>query len=81
VFGRAELILVSIVFYVVGAFRNFNSCLSSPLPLTSFFTFCSFPGTIIEATSTGVKAFSAGAVLYQVSFDRITFPLIRHGLL
>ncbi|KAF2500569.1 MFS general substrate transporter [Lophium mytilinum] len=42
VFGRVELVLVSIVFYVIG--------------------------TIVEATSTGVKSFCAGAVLYQVGY-------------
>ncbi|KAF2814399.1 MFS general substrate transporter [Mytilinidion resinicola] len=42
VFGRVELVFVSIVFYVIG--------------------------TIVEATSTGVKSFCAGAVLYQVGY-------------
>jgi MFS transporter, SIT family, siderophore-iron:H+ symporter len=42
VFGRVELIIVSIVFYVLG--------------------------TVIEAASTGVQAFAAGAVLYQIGY-------------
>ncbi|KAM5437765.1 ferrioxamine B transporter [Microsporum ferrugineum] len=45
VFGRAEVILFTIVFYVVG--------------------------TIVEATSDGVKAFAAGAVLYQIGYTSI----------
>lgn len=47
VFGRIELLLLSIVFYVVG--------------------------TIVDATSDGVKSFSAGAVLYQVGFTCVSF--------
>ncbi|KAL3963375.1 hypothetical protein ACCO45_000379 [Purpureocillium lilacinum] len=47
VFGRMELLLVSILFYVVG--------------------------TIVDATSNGVEAFSAGAVLYQVGFTCVSF--------
>lgn len=45
VFGRVEVIFVSIVFYVIG--------------------------TIVEATSTGVKGFSGGAVLYQIGYTSI----------
>ncbi|EZF33390.1 Siderochrome-iron transporter Sit1 [Trichophyton interdigitale] len=45
VFGRAEVILFTIVFYVIG--------------------------TIVEATSDGVKAFCAGAVLYQIGYTSI----------
>ncbi|KAF3484204.1 MFS siderochrome iron transporter MirB [Arthroderma uncinatum] len=45
VFGRVEVILLTIVFYVVG--------------------------TIVEATATGVQAFCAGAVLYQIGFTGI----------
>lgn len=29
-------------------------------------TVCLFVGTIVEASATGVKAFAAGAVIYQV---------------
>lgn len=47
VFGRIELLAVSIVFYVVG--------------------------TIVDATSTGVATYSAGAVLYQVGFTCVSF--------
>ncbi|KAF2851593.1 siderochrome-iron transporter-like protein Sit1 [Plenodomus tracheiphilus IPT5] len=42
VFGRVEIVLLSIVFYILG--------------------------TVIEATSTGVEAFAAGAVLYQIGY-------------
>ena len=42
IFGRVELILVSIAFYVVG--------------------------TIVEASANGVRAFAAGAVLYQIGY-------------
>ncbi|KAF2205992.1 MFS general substrate transporter [Delitschia confertaspora ATCC 74209] len=45
VFGRVELVLVSILFYIIG--------------------------TIVEATSNGVKAFCAGAVLYQIGYTCI----------
>ncbi|KAL2875925.1 ferrioxamine B transporter [Colletotrichum sp. CLE4] len=45
VFGRVELICVSVVFYVVG--------------------------TIVEACATEVKAFAAGAVIYQVGYTMI----------
>ncbi|KGO73837.1 Major facilitator superfamily domain, general substrate transporter [Penicillium italicum] len=45
VFGRVELILVSILFYTVG--------------------------TIVEATSTSVEAFAAGAVIYQIGYTSI----------
>ncbi|KAL7417721.1 putative siderochrome-iron transporter [Mrakia frigida] len=44
-FGRLELILLSIFFYILG--------------------------TIVEATSTGVKSFCAGAVIYQVGYTAI----------
>lgn len=47
VFGRIELLLLSIVFYVIG--------------------------TIVDATSHGVEAFSAGAVLYQTGFTCVSF--------
>ncbi|KAJ6440299.1 siderochrome-iron transporter (Sit1) [Purpureocillium lavendulum] len=47
VFGRMELLMLSILFYVVG--------------------------TIVDATADGVKAFSAGAVLYQVGFTCVSF--------
>ncbi|KAF1988282.1 siderochrome-iron transporter-like protein Sit1 [Aulographum hederae CBS 113979] len=46
VFGRVELILVSIVFYIIG--------------------------TIVEATSTNVESFAAGAVIYQVGYTSVT---------
>lgn len=42
VFGRIEIIFISIVFYIVG--------------------------TVVEATSTDVQAFAAGAVLYQIGY-------------
>ena len=42
VVGRVELLLVSVVFYVIG--------------------------TIVDATSHGVRAFSAGAILYQIGY-------------
>ncbi|OHE95148.1 major facilitator superfamily transporter [Colletotrichum orchidophilum] len=45
VFGRVELICVSVIFYVVG--------------------------TIVEACATEVKAFAAGAVIYQVGYTMI----------
>ncbi|KIY73548.1 MFS general substrate transporter [Cylindrobasidium torrendii FP15055 ss-10] len=45
VFGRFEVLVASILFYIVG--------------------------TIIEASSTGVRSFSAGAVLYQVGYTAI----------
>lgn len=45
VFGRAELVIISIVFYIVG--------------------------TIIEANSTTVNSFCAGAVLYQIGYTMI----------
>ena len=45
VFGRAELVIISIVFYVVG--------------------------TIVEANSTGVNSFCAGAVLYQIGYTMV----------
>ncbi|OLN96698.1 Siderophore iron transporter 1-like protein 2 [Colletotrichum chlorophyti] len=45
VFGRVELVCVSVIFYVVG--------------------------TIVEACATEVKAFSAGAVLYQIGYTMI----------
>ncbi|GJC78272.1 siderophore iron transporter 1 [Colletotrichum liriopes] len=45
VFGRVELICVSVVFYVVG--------------------------TIVETCATEVKAFAAGAVIYQVGYTMI----------
>ncbi|OAQ61767.1 siderochrome-iron transporter (Sit1) [Pochonia chlamydosporia 170] len=47
VFGRIELLLLSIFFYVIG--------------------------TIVDATSNGVEAFSAGAVLYQTGFTCVSF--------
>lgn len=47
VFGRMELLLLSIFFYVIG--------------------------TIVDATSGGVEAFSAGAVLYQTGFTCVSF--------
>ncbi|KFZ17872.1 hypothetical protein V502_04377 [Pseudogymnoascus sp. VKM F-4520 (FW-2644)] len=45
VFGRVELVIIAIIFYVVG--------------------------TIVEATSNGVTAFAAGAVIYQVGYTVI----------
>ncbi|KAF2031580.1 siderochrome-iron transporter-like protein Sit1 [Setomelanomma holmii] len=45
VFGRVEVVLISIMFYIIG--------------------------TIVEATSNGVEAFCAGAVLYQVGYTTI----------
>ncbi|KAK2598892.1 ferrioxamine B transporter [Conoideocrella luteorostrata] len=45
VFGRLELIIVSVVFYVVGS--------------------------VVEACSTGVSGFAAGAVLYQIGYTLI----------
>ncbi|CED82708.1 Predicted transporter (major facilitator superfamily) [Phaffia rhodozyma] len=45
VFGRVELIILSIIFYCVG--------------------------TIVEATATNIKAFCAGAVLYQLGYTTI----------
>ncbi|KAI8942966.1 ferrioxamine B transporter [Plenodomus lindquistii] len=42
VFGRVEIVLLSIFFYILG--------------------------TVVEATSTGVEGFAAGAVLYQVGY-------------
>ncbi|KAK3192361.1 ferrioxamine B transporter [Lecanicillium sp. MT-2017a] len=47
VFGRVELLLASIVFYVIG--------------------------TVVDATSHGVEAFAAGAVLYQIGFTCVSF--------
>jgi SIT family siderophore-iron:H+ symporter-like MFS transporter len=44
VFGRAELILVAIVFYTVG--------------------------TVVETCAKNVETFAAGAVIYQVRYDR-----------
>ena len=45
VFGRAELIMVSVFFYTLG--------------------------TIVEAVSTNVDAFSAGAVIYQIGYTMV----------
>ncbi|KAK2734663.1 Siderophore transporter [Myotisia sp. PD_48] len=45
VFGRGELIVVTIFFYILG--------------------------TIVEASATGVKAFCAGAVFYQIGYTTI----------
>ncbi|CCF35502.1 major facilitator superfamily transporter [Colletotrichum higginsianum] len=45
VFGRVELVCVSVLFYVVG--------------------------TIVETCATGVKAFAAGAVIYQIGYTMI----------
>ncbi|KAH9866005.1 ferrioxamine B transporter [Plenodomus biglobosus] len=45
VFGRVEIVMLSIFFYILG--------------------------TVVEATSTGVEAFAAGAVLYQVGYTVI----------
>ena len=47
VFGRVELIMASVFFYIIG--------------------------TIVEATSTGVSSFAAGAVIYQVGYTMIIF--------
>ncbi|RMZ91530.1 hypothetical protein DV736_g1252, partial [Chaetothyriales sp. CBS 134916] len=49
VFGRVELICLSLLFYIVG--------------------------TIVEATSNGVNAFCAGAVIYQIGYTMIIFLL------
>lgn len=45
VFGRVEIVFISILFYIVG--------------------------TIVEATSTNVQGFAAGAVLYQIGYTVI----------
>lgn len=63
VFGRLELILVSIVFHIVGEWWLI-------LGLRYLIDFC--PGTVIEATSHGVKGFAAGAVFYQVGYTCAT---------
>ncbi|OCK83870.1 siderophore iron transporter 1 [Lepidopterella palustris CBS 459.81] len=49
VFGRVELVLISIVFYVIGS--------------------------IVEATSTGIKSFAAGAVIYQAGYTCVVLLL------
>lgn len=58
VFGRVEVILLSIVFYTVGMIRDF------PRPLSSS---DGSLGTIVEACATNVQAFAAGGVIFQVS--------------
>ncbi|KIY46873.1 MFS general substrate transporter [Fistulina hepatica ATCC 64428] len=48
VFGRFEILIVSIVFYLIG--------------------------TIVEASSNGVRAFSGGAILYQIGYTAVQLP-------
>ena len=59
VFGRVEVILVSIFFYIIGTlfYVKFGEILWVMLTMA---------GTIIEAVSSNVESFSAGAVFYQV---------------
>lgn len=59
VFGRVEVILVSIFFYVLGTLLHveIGKVLRAILTTT---------GTIVEAVSGNVESFSAGAVFYQV---------------
>jgi SIT family siderophore-iron:H+ symporter-like MFS transporter len=58
VFGRVEVVLVSIFFYILGETDGTN--FSAVVLIVT--------GTIIEAVSHDVESFSAGAVFYQVSF-------------
>ncbi|KAK4703830.1 MFS transporter, SIT family, siderophore-iron:H+ symporter, partial [Phenoliferia sp. Uapishka_3] len=62
-FGRLEMILVSLLLYIVG----------ENLPLTRaphYGSFSSLPiiGTIVQSTSSSVGAFAGGAVLYQLGY-------------
>lgn len=59
VFGRFEVMTVSVIFYIIGWF--FVSVLQ-----TSCYILRLFLGTIVEATSNNVKSFAGGAILYQV---------------
>jgi SIT family siderophore-iron:H+ symporter-like MFS transporter len=63
VFGRVEVVLLSIFFYVIGTYLERD--------LSSTLTYLMI-GTIVEATSTGVESFAAGAVLYQVCPSLLT---------
>jgi SIT family siderophore-iron:H+ symporter-like MFS transporter len=63
VFGRVEVVLLSIFFYVIGTYLERD--------LSSTLTYLMI-GTIVEATSTGVESFAAGAVLYQVCPNLLT---------
>ncbi|KIY46936.1 MFS general substrate transporter [Fistulina hepatica ATCC 64428] len=49
VFGRFEILIVSIVFYLIGKSLR----------------------TIVEASSNGVRAFSGGAILYQIGYTAV----------
>jgi hypothetical protein len=55
VFGRVEVVLLSIFFYVLG--KSVRHRVRMIL---------SRPGTIIEAVGQNVETFAAGAVFYQV---------------
>lgn len=62
VFGRVELLILSVVFYIAGMicstlFGEVPACAKS----------CSI-GTVLETFSNNVREFSAGAVLFQIGW-------------
>lgn len=59
VFGRVEVILLSIVFYTVGMNRD---VIHGFFPIYSDHRL----GTIVEACADNVEAFAAGGVIFQV---------------
>ncbi len=66
VFGRFEVLLASVVFYIIGKLPHSHCfhCLIIVL-------FSMTVGTIIEACSNNVESFSGGAILYQIGYTAV----------